>query len=185
MSVVGEIGLIAVFVGWFAASVATHIWPGLSRRLGRIERLGLLPHWNFFAPHPGVHDLHLLYRDLNHDGRISGLNYVEAIAPRRWYHALWHPDKYRSKVVADVTMVLQDLARDIQDQKGDTRVLLLSTAYVMALHLVMEAPRAPGAWGRQFILARHSSFGRDPEHEVVFFGEFHPLTARAELVAAA
>lgn len=177
MSVVGELALIAFFAAWFAISVVTHVSSGLNVRMWPAQRLGLVPHWNFFAPNPGVHDLHLLYRDVMNSGETSALGFVDVIEARRWYHAVWHPRKYRNKVVSDVTLALQTMAREIHEQGGDQRALLLSSAYVVAVHLVMRMPRAPDARARQFILARHSSYGRDPEHDVIFLSEFHPFAA--------
>jgi hypothetical protein len=127
-----------------------------------------------------VHDVHLLYRDVTVHGRPGELGFVQAIEPRRWYHAVWHPRKYRSKVVSDVSMTLQASMKEIAERGGDERAVLLSSAYVTAVNLVMQMPHAGDATARQFILARHSCYGRDPEHEVVFLSEFHPFELAAD-----
>lgn len=168
-------GLAGLFAAWFALSVGAHLRTDLRGRFLRLEVWGLLPHWNFFAPRPGVHDVHLLYRDVDREGGIGKLGYVPMIGPRRWFHVLWHPDKVQAKVVSDLAASLQEVARQARRRDADVRLVMFSQAYVLALHVAMQSPRAPTAQARQFILARHRTLGRESEHQILFFSSFHPF----------
>lgn len=161
------------FVAWFAVSVGSQLSDRVSQRLPRLETLGLIPHWTFFAPRPSMHDMHLLYRDRLDDDEVGEIAFVPTIEVRRWYHAIWNPEKFRNKVIADVSVSLglQFLATDKSD--GDLRLVMLSVPYMMAVHLVMQMPRTENVKARQFILARQQSYGQDPDRQLIFLSEFH------------
>ena len=54
--------LATILTIWFVLSALNQIDP-ISTRLAPYDPLGLLPRWTFFAPHPGIYDYHLLYRE--------------------------------------------------------------------------------------------------------------------------
>lgn len=168
-----SIGFAALLAAWFALSVLAHLRSAVRQRFPQLEAWGLIPHWNFFAPRPGVHDVHLLYRDFDPDGSAGQLDYVPMIGARRWYQLVWHPDKYRSKVVSDIAATIQSLNRRARENEADPRLLMLSQPYLLALHLVMRMPRRQGTAARQFILARHRE--GESQHRLVFFSERHPF----------
>jgi hypothetical protein len=178
------IGLAAFFAAWFVLSVVVHLRDGIRAHLLRFEVWGVIPRWNFFAPRPGVHDVHLLFRDVDHDGEAGDLAYVPMIGPRRWYHVVWHPDKYRAKVVSDIAATLQEVSRHTHESDGDPRLLMFTQSYVLALHLTMQMPREPAARARQFVLARHRAFRGEAEHQVLFFSNFHPFEGPGGLLTA-
>jgi hypothetical protein len=179
-----SICLAAVFAAWFALSVAAHLRSKVRERFPRLEALGLVPHWNFFAPRPGVHDIHLLFRDVAPDGSTGGLAYVPMIGPRRWYHVLWHPDKYRSKVVSDISASIQAVCREAHESESDPRVVMLTQSYLLALHLAMRMPREEPAQARQFVLARRRALDEEAEQQIVFLSEYHPFAAAGAKQAA-
>jgi hypothetical protein len=172
-----SVALAVVFAAWFGLSVAAHLSPRARGRFIRLEVSGLIPHWNFFAPRPGVHDVHLLYRDVDDHEVIGPLAYVPMIGRRRWFHALWHPDKVRSKVVSDITATIQTICRQTEERDGDLRLVMFTQPYVLALQLAMQMPVDPAAHARQFILARHRTTAEEAEHQLLFFSTFHPFTA--------
>jgi hypothetical protein len=171
-----SIGLGVVFGAWFALCVLAHLHSKVRRFFPRLEARGLLPHWNFFAPRPGVHDTHLLFRDVGQDGEVGNLGYVPMIGVRRWYHVLWHPDKFRSKVVSDIASMIPAIRRQAHRRDADDRLVMLTQPYVLALHLVMVMPHEPAARARQFILAQHRTVGGEAEHQLLYLSEYHPFT---------
>ncbi|NYH79919.1 hypothetical protein FHR84_003268 [Actinopolyspora biskrensis] len=61
----------------------------------------LLPDWCFFAPEPAQHDYRLLYRVVDIRGAVSAWRWESGIAERRWYHALWCPQRRSDKALFD------------------------------------------------------------------------------------
>jgi hypothetical protein len=173
MELVLEIAVCLWFMAWFAISVASQFSDRVCDRFPRMATLGLIPFWTFFAPRPGVHDLHLLYRDKLSDGGCGTTLYVPTIEGRRWYHAIWNPKKFHSKVVDDLAAALHVQFVEIQRNANNLRILTLSTPYLMLVNLVMRMPRPPGATARQFILALNSSCGPAPNRAILFVSEFH------------
>lgn len=161
------------FGAWFTLSVAAQFSDGVHARVPRLSALGLVPSWTFFAPRPGVDDVHLLYRDRREDGSIGPPAFVPTIEDRRWYHGVWNPGKYPNKVFTDLTSALRAQLRLVRQDDLDLRVVMLSTPYLVLLHLVMRMPRPPDVVARQFLLANTTSLRGDPEREIVFTSEFH------------
>jgi hypothetical protein len=161
------------FGAWFALSVAAQFSDDVHARVPRLSSLGLVPSWTFFAPRPGVDDVHLLYRDRREDGSIGVPAYVPTIEDRRWHHGFWNPGKYGNKVFTDLTSALRAQLRLVRQDDLDLRVIMLSTPYLVMVHLVMAMPRPPDAVARQFLLANTTSLRADPRREIVFVSEFH------------
>jgi len=179
MSVAGIV-VTAVLGCWFAISVASQVFEDLGSRLPWLSGLGLVPCWTFFAPRPGMSDMHLLYRDKFSDNRPSGLTVVPTIEERRWYHATWNPAKFHNKIFSDLTSSLRRQLREITSKKRDLRAIMLSTPYIMMVHFVMRMPRPADAIGRQFILVTDKGFELDRERVILFMSEFHHFDKRQE-----
>jgi len=161
------------FAAWFVVSVAAQFSERVGSHFRLMSSLGLIPCWTFFAPRPGVDDLHLLYRDRLGDAEIGELTYVPTIEDRRWHHCIWNPNKYHTKVFSDLTSSLRAHLRMLREKDLDPNVIMLSTPYIMILHFVMRMPRHPAAKARQFILASTKSLRINPERAIVFLSEFH------------
>jgi len=162
-----------VLAAWFVISVAAQFSDQVGTHFPRLSSLGLIPCWTFFAPRPGVDDIHLLYRDRLGDAAIGELKCVSTIDDRRWHHFIWNPNKYHTKIFYDLSCSLRSHLRMLREAGHDPRTIMLSTPYIMILHLVMRVPRPPEVTARQFILANTKSLRTDPERAIVFFSEFH------------
>jgi len=162
-----------LLAAWFIVSVAAQFSDRIAIHFPRLSSLGLIPCWTFFAPRPGVDDIHLLYRDRLSYAEIGELTYVPTIEDRRWYHFIWNPKKYHSKIFCDLTSSLRSHLHVLREKDHDPRIIMLSTPYIMILHLVMRLPRTPEVTARQFILASTKSLRTDPQRAIVFFSEFH------------
>jgi hypothetical protein len=177
MSLFLEIGVCGFFVAWFAVSVASQFSDRVGDRFPRMAVLGLVPLWTFFAPRPGMHDMHLLYRDRLIDGSLGESSYVPLIEARRWYHAVFNPQKFRNKVFSDLADSLITQHHTLIARGEGVRVVMLSTPYLMMLNLVMRMPRTPYGEARQFIIARSKSFDPAADRALVFLSEFHHYSA--------
>lgn len=184
MKLMVECSIYLCLAVWFAISIVAQFSDQVGDWFPRTASLGLIPLWTFFAPRPGMHDTHLLYRDRLRNGKIGSLSCVPSTEKRRWYHAIWNPGKYRNKVVADLNDSLMQYLARVAMQDRDIRVVVLSNPYLILANLVMQMPCPEEAEARQFILARDKNFGSDPGgRELVFMSSFHPLTEnRAEAV---
>jgi hypothetical protein len=160
-----------VLIGWFAASVVHQVQPQFWRRWAARDRLGLLPRWSFFAPNPGRHDIHVVFRDGT--GATWG-RWVEigATPAPRWWRAAWNPYRYARKAVLDLVNGLRTIRAD------ETGSHLLSGYYVAMLDWVMHQPSThdnePPASHRQFaVLGRHDHARR--VLDVLFVSASHRL----------
>jgi hypothetical protein len=158
-----EIVLIAILVLWLGASVVKQVaQPRVAALLSRFDPAGLVPAWTFFAPHPGVTDYAVVYRDLTVDGEASpwrGL--IETRCLRRW-RWLWNPDKRVEKLVTDLVPFL---ARSYDpDRLGH----LLEPSYLTLLAAVEAADHDCRAAATQFAVLAVTGFQSSPEAGPVF-----------------
>ena len=160
----------AVLASFFAASVVHQLrLPGWWR-VARYDALHLLPRYSFFAPNPGRHDTHVVFRERRdgHDGPWQQLQpgYVD----RRW-RWLWNPNRFQRKAVSDLANAVLEIAGR---HPGDPRVVLLSSSYVSLLTWVMAQPGdSPVATHRQFALVGTHGFDGDRQLEIRFVSEAH------------
>ena len=162
-----------LFLFWFAISVASQFSDKVAAAFPRMSMFALIPTWTFFAPRPGVHDLHLLYRDRTAAGTEYTVSYIPTIAARRWFHALWNPYKYHNKIVSDCSSSLLEQLHLLKKNSREPRIILLSTPYLMLLNIVMRMPSSRGAVARQFIIAQNTQHPSRRERDILFISEFH------------
>ncbi|WP_090303991.1 hypothetical protein [Natronorubrum texcoconense] len=178
---------------WVLATIGTTVetWSDnspLSDRLGLLTFL--IPNWNFFAPHPGQYDYHLLYRDKLSDGEVTAWTETTELTdtPQRlkW---LWNPNLYPSKGLFDAGQELtKRLATpeepiDIDDEPeesegGNLQPIesddhLLTIQYMMILNYVSKMDHRDDAEKTQFMLMRSSL--RQDDATPMFVSNFHKL----------
>lgn len=183
-----EVALATGFAVWLLASVVNSTEWGF-RKLGGTGVHHVVPRWNFFAPHPGVADYHLLYRDEHADGHVGAWQEASGFhQPRGPTAAVWHPDKFGKKALFDLTQELMRTheGRDDDRERGDvdssgssvltpvrSDSIKLTTAYIALLNYVVSRDRPETATARQFVVMRTS--GLDGTTEPVFLSAFHSL----------
>ena len=165
--------VIGLFCCWFVASVASQFSDKVAAAFPRLSMFALIPAWTFFAPTPGVHDLHLLYRDRAADGTERTVSYVPTIPVRRWFHVIWNPGKYHNKIVSDCSDSLLEELHLLRKNAKEPRIILLSTPYLMLLNTVMHKPPSEDAVARQFIIAQNNQCVWRRERQILFISEFH------------
>lgn len=97
----------AVTVIWLLATVAANA-PGTGDRIRRLDALGVVPAWTFFAPNPGVSDQMILVRDQLEDGSWSAWRVAWRDRPTR-LRMWWRPAKRESKLITDCASTLPRL----------------------------------------------------------------------------
>jgi hypothetical protein len=178
-----QIAVVVVFTGWLVVSAAnqrkdTRRWVS---RVTNVDICGLVPIWTFFAPNPGDCDTHLLFRDRDHDGRITCWREVK-LAGRRWFFDLWSPTRRIHKAIVDVAFDLSRPEDPGPDAPATTDGLpsvnkkrVLSFPYLLILNYVCNLPGDFGAAQRQFAIARTPGMqGRSQPH-VMLVSAFHRL----------
>lgn len=185
------------FCGWLVATVGVtaNAWANEDGQDDRFsEMLGsltfLTPNWNFFAPHPGQYDYHLLYRNKRPDGSVSEWEELTEITetPNRLKWA-WNPQLYRAKAMFDIG---QDLSKKLaethppadadtaqnDDQDGIDHMQtiqsndhIVTTQYMLLLNYVSQRAKEEGADKTQFMLMRSSL--REEEPAPMFISNFH------------
>ncbi len=160
-----------VLAAWTAATVVAALPPG--RWLRRRDPLGLIPQWTFFAPNPGTHDYHLLWRDRLVGGLVTDWSEIELPRGRRGPIAvLWNPEKRANKALLDLVSSLLQLsaAGDV----GNRRLgLQISTPYLALLNHVMSQPAAAATEARQFLVVE--SPGAADEADGLFLSDVHDI----------
>lgn len=160
----------AVLGLFFLASVLHQLHLNGWWIVSRYDVFHLLPRYSFFAPNPGRHDTHVVYRD-----RIAGQNtpwrqlqpgYID----RRW-RWIWNPNRYQRKAVSDLANAVLQVARR---NPNESRIVLLSSSYVSLLVWVMaQPPLGDQPTHRQFALVGSHGFGEARQLDIRFVSEVH------------
>ena len=167
--------IVAVFVAWFAVSVANQFRSGaLTARMRRHIPLGLIPLWTFFAPNPARADSRLIWR-----AEVGGswrdwreVHFGFGSAGTRW---LVHPHLISNKAIADlVNSLLRVDARTV----GADRSTVLSSSYVALLSIVVDCSASEaGCSAVQFAVVRTSRLGDERGVSLAFVSEVHGVSA--------
>ncbi len=159
-----------ILAAWLLASAIHQCRFRWWSRVTRFDVFNLLPRWSFFAPNPGRHDFHVVYRDWidEENGPWTEFAATTLETRSRW---LWNPSRYPNKAISDLT---NGLYRALQSNDGEPRAVLLSSSYISLLHVVMAQPSVIlKANRRQFAILRTHDFGSNRQIEVAFVSEVH------------
>jgi len=164
----------AFLVLWFVASILHQAPPRWWMRVKKFERFPLVPRWTFFAPRPGRHDQHLVYRDIV-DG-VPG-HWVEVQAgdfrpARRW---LFNPTRFRQKALFDLVNRLKAARREFTQYGLDAKSLQLSAGYTALLAWVVAQPAPVQPCLRQFAIATTAGHGSERTLQILYLSHSHPL----------
>jgi hypothetical protein len=178
--------LAVILVICFVLSALNQVNP-ISTRLAPYDPLGLLPRWTFFAPHPGIYDYHLLYRECDSlEAELGTLQTVEAakdlvgpwtqvpeICPGSTRLLLWNPQRRVTKTITDVVAGLTMLRLE-HPKLGDG--VQYTSYYWLFLHLIQLHSRREGQ--RQFAVIQSHGFPPERKSAVFFISNFHLVSAR-------
>lgn len=166
-----------VLGGWLGLSVAGQKLFRAPERRTWWDRLYLLiPDWRFFAPHPGIHDYHLLYRDELDDGSLTPWKEITSVEERRLTHAFWHPHRRVEKCVFDIAKELTRFIAENQDDPArPVESVQVSVPYLTLLAHVTEQPHARATTCTQFLVSTSAGYDEDDAPRAIFLSALHPL----------
>lgn len=177
--------LATILTIWFVLSALNQIDP-ISTRLAPYDPLGLLPRWTFFAPHPGIYDYHLLYRECaSVETPLGTPAMVEAaktlvgpwmqvpdLCPGSSRFMLWNPQRRVTKTITDIVAGLT-LLRLTYPKLGDG--VQYTSYYWLLLHLIQRPSRREGQ--RQFALIQSHGFPPERQSALFFVSNFNRVGA--------
>ncbi|QCB94981.1 hypothetical protein [Cellulomonas shaoxiangyii] len=171
-----RLGAVVTLLGsWFLASVVKQEPTRRLKALDKLDGWGIvLPEWRFFAPNPGVHDTHLLYRDQLADGSLTPWKECFPAEQRRVSQILWHPDRRAEKVVMDaIGEIIRVLDSKVLQKKEDLQVTI--TYLVLLNYATHGREHPPGARRTQFLIARSTGHEESDAPLLLFLSNLHPL----------
>jgi hypothetical protein len=168
------------FVAWFIVCILAQFTEDTHEWMPHLSAIGLIPRWAFFAPRPGMDDTYLLYRDRDEAGTFGTLTCLTMPETRHWFHFVWNPKKFHNKVIMDLMSSLAVQKRQISEEGGHERSLILTVPYMALLHFVMRMPHDQTAMARQFVIVHNRPYMAGSHLVVDFVSEVHPFSNVAE-----
>ncbi|WP_406346703.1 hypothetical protein [Streptomyces sp. NBC_00648] len=169
LSVLSNGMVVAALGGYFTLTVLYNVGLKQAGVIGKLETLSLLPKWHFFAPHPGTHNLYLLYRDVFPDGTVGNWTMLHGMDRfKSPWSCAWNPTKRLRKALFDVITSLR-MESEVDERR---HLIKLSTPYLLLLHHISSIPRPTGAIATQFLIMQSHA---DQPALPIFTSELHPL----------
>jgi hypothetical protein len=167
-SIVGRVVSSALML-WLGASALAQLGLQPLQRLRRLDLLGLVPLWTFFAPNPATGDVYLVCRDRG-DG-VGQWTEINARSPRRSALAtVWNPDRRAAKALFDVAAELDSITRT-----SSTGTVRLSVPYLALLEFVCSRTHLADARETQFMLLSDHGLDHGSDPVPVFLSDWHAL----------
>jgi hypothetical protein len=167
-SIVGHVVSSALML-WLAASALAQLKFPPFRRLRRLDLLGLVPIWTFFAPNPATGDVYFVYRDRGEG--VGRWTEIRIRSPRRSaLVSVWNPDRRAAKALFDLAAEMDSVAHT--RAKGAVQ---LSVPYLALLEFTCSQAHFPDTRETQFMLLSDQGldYGSDPVP--VFLSDWHAL----------
>jgi hypothetical protein len=138
--------------------------------LNRLDPVGLLPYWAFFAPKPGTSDHRVLVRKKDAEGNVGSWSEICVHEPRLVSHLLWNPSKIRQKCVSDC---VRDLLREVSKPKeNDSDFIQLSWPYIKLAQLAFSDHSLEKDELRQFSVVASTGIQKRDLHPL-FISRWH------------
>lgn len=160
--------VIALLALWWIVAALYQLKLGFMQVLRGRDALSLIPNWSFFAPRPGTHDYHLLFRDASPTGELQRWREIPLADPRTLSGAIWNPSKRCKKALSDTVRALVQLSRD-----GRVKAVPLSIPYIATLNYVSSVPREGPYAATQFMILQSGGFISTEDPQLIFMSNFH------------
>ncbi len=135
--------------------------------------MSAVPNWRFFAPHPAVHDFHLLYRTLSADDETPEWTRLSLTPDRTVQHAIWFPGHRLGKAIFDVGDEI------LRHQSEGFAVLTKLPSYRILVDClrreIRESAESPQPKGFRFAFARSTGYDMSEEPEMMFISPYTPM----------
>jgi hypothetical protein len=173
----GRALLYTAFTGWFLATALSQDPTRKHSGFRKYDPTGIfIADWRFFAPVPGTHDHHLLYRDVLPDGSTTDWREIEQMRTRKPLQILFFPTRRGDKAITDAVGSLLWNLNKMEKGPEFKNAIQLSMPYLALLNFVThQQPHAPGAETTEYIIARTNGFDESVDPEVVFLSNRHAL----------
>lgn len=151
---VGGIFVTALLGAWFVLSIPHQFTNRYGDWIKRINLMGLIPAWTFFAPTPGTIDYRLVYRDKERSG-FTEWHELQWCTRRRMIDAVWHPERHRTKLIIDCVsafiLTVKEMSKLGVNVESDPTSYMISVPYMALLNIINGIPRSSiDAIARQF-----------------------------------
>jgi hypothetical protein len=157
-----------IFAAWLIASVIVYL-PGVGKAIRRRDQFLLIPNWQFFAPTPARHDVHILYQDKYGDDTLTRWTEVVLPGQRSSFNLVWNPDKRARKALFDIEQQL------IEHINAGDRGLEVSVPYLTLLNYISRLPRTTSPPFTRFTLMRARSYIPADDGQFLHVSRFHRL----------
>jgi hypothetical protein len=169
MTIAANIVMTSLFAIWLAATIAVQFKNKKINRFKHWDYFSMLPTWTFFAPRPGVHDYHLMYRDKYADGTLSFWKEIEFI-DHRPLRIFWNPNKRMQKSLTDSTGSLMRMHASNR-KKG----LYYAIPYLAVLNFVSGIDRTRLSISTQFCIVKTCGYEVKHTPQIVFYSRLHKI----------
>ncbi|MFB9688298.1 hypothetical protein [Amycolatopsis plumensis] len=134
----------------------------------------VVPDWRFFAPRPGMHDYHLLFRDELPDDSVTEWREILPVEQRVPRHFVWYANRRAEKVLGDSVVGIIGFSKEADRKKEDIQ---LSISYLTLLnYLTYQEKHHPDAKRTQFLIAASAGYDETEEPMMMFLSNLHPLS---------
>jgi hypothetical protein len=175
----GALTRAAVAAAVVSTLAAQHHHTAVFNRVHRHDWFSLLPGWRFFAPTPGTHDYHVLYRTMDRARRPSRWRGLDLIVGRSPRQLVWYPARRREKAVFDLVselLVVLDRGFEVITRKPAYRLLEAHvTARIRAEDAAGDA--AGEVAGYQIALVRSAGYDPGEQPSLIMVSPYTPLVS--------
>lgn len=163
-----ELLVVSFFVLWLLLCLLVYV-PRFHDIIRNLDEFALIPEWRFFAPNPGRHDFHLLFRDKFRDGAVGPWTEIAPIDGRRLWNVVLNAGKRKNKALLDC---MRDFAKQVNGKGGPIE---LSIPYLTLLNYVSCIPRNPPSQEVQFLLMYSAGEDIEKDPEILYLSRFHRM----------
>ncbi|PTT69019.1 MULTISPECIES: hypothetical protein [unclassified Chryseobacterium] len=140
--------------------------------LTKIDLVGILPNWSFFAPIPGTSDYRLIFCDYDQlDKKTDWIEIDMGFKHTRRFDFIWNPNKYFQKAIIDL---IQNLIREYTECK-QKELVQFSWSYLVLLQIVMNEKKPNISVVRQFAIVSTTGFNNERNLELIFLSKKHSI----------
>jgi hypothetical protein len=166
---------------WFLLSILYQFNSGFGKKLRQLNHFSILPGWTFFAPTPGTSDYRFVYRDVDATGNRSDWKEIDWCRSRSALDAVWHPHRYRQKMIVDFINAFGATLRGMQEQgtniDENPQLWMISTPYMNLLHIAMLMPLETHTRSRQFAILEQNRWAPAQAPTLVVCSSAHDVEA--------
>jgi len=165
--------VVAFLATWGAVSTITQVREPWAQRLRRLDPIGILPGWNFFAPRPITSDLEIRYRLWSAGNGAGGWSDLGLPRQRRITDMFFNPTRREKKTMFEACVrVLKSYSLYYPNDDA----VIISMSYLLILGRVSAAVPELEAQGIQFGIwvVPSSPDGQRPARQV-FQSALHSL----------